>query len=496
MNYASIQFLLFVLATFVVYYLVPSKVRWSILLISSVIFYYLFSKMLIIYLILVTLFVYIISRIITKYEKQKKKILTISILIIVLGLLIFKYNIFLASIINPLIKIFKIEIKTHRFILPIGISYFTLDMISYIRDVYYKKIEPEKNYFKLLLFFSFFPKIVEGPFCKYKDMSEQFNAQNKFDYERNRKALLLIGLGFFKKLVIADRCALMVDTIFDSNLKGLIVLIAILLYTIQIYCDFSGCIDIIGGVAELFNIKLPKNFNQPFFSKSIQEFWQRWHITLGTWLKENIFYPVSLSKINIKLNSKVRKWKNKHLSKFIIIAFPLLFVWLVNGLWHGASWKYIFYGMYYYVIMMIGVFAKPLFDKIIKLLKIDVKSKLFQLFQMIRTFIIVNFGMLFFRASSIKKAFEMISRIGLNISAKIIHKSGLTKENYIVLFITILLLLIYEILEEKGINIREKIEEKSLLIRWPIYLFIIFSILIFGIYGPGFDSKNFIYGGF
>ena len=287
--------------------------------------------------------------------------------------------------------------------MPIGISYYTLEMISYLTDIYRKKVCSEKNYFKLLTFFTYFPKLIEGPISKYSVYKEKMFNKITFDYEKFKNAWVLIGYGFIKKLIVADRLGIFVDNVFSNNYTGIIGILGITFYTIQIYCDFSGCINIVSGVSELFGIELPINFNRPFFSKSIEEFWRRWHITLGEWLKEYIFYPISLSKMNMKVNKMVRKIKFKHISKFIMIAFPLFFVWLTNGIWHGASIKYVLYGLYYYVLMMLGVLLKPVFDYIIKIFKINTKVWSFKLFRILRTIIIVCIGMLLFRSETIEQ---------------------------------------------------------------------------------------------
>lgn len=491
MNYASLKFLLFVVALLIIYYVCPKKYRWVTLLIASLIFFYLFSGVLIIYCILASLVAYFASRLLIKNEKKKKLIFIISILVILGFLAVLKYNNFFISIIN----VFGLSIKYKKFLIPIGISYYTLEMISYMTDIYRKKYKPEKNFFKLLLFFTYFPKLVEGPISRYDKLSTTLFSENKFDYDNFRKAFVLIGYGFFKKLVIADRAGIFVDTFFSEGYTGLITVVAIVLYTIQIYADFSGCIDIVSGVSELFGVKLAENFRRPFFSTSIQEFWRRWHITLGEWLKDYIFYPISLSKMNMKLNLKVRKMKWKHLSRFITVAFPLFFVWFTNGLWHGASGKFVLYGLYYYVIMMLGVLFKPLLDKLVSLLKINTKVWSYKFFQIIRTIIIVCFGMFLFRCDTLHD-FANLSTKMLSFGKFPLFSLGINKFDFVILAISVLILICIEIAQELGVNIREKLEEQNLVFRWIVYLIIIFGVIIFGIYGRGYSAKSFIYGGF
>lgn len=496
MSYVSLKFLIFVVVLFSIYYILPKKYRWISLLFGNIIFFISISGKLIIYAILACIITYIFAILIDKYNNHKKKFLILNIIGLLGILLTLKYNNFISSLINPLIGIINLNIPYKHFIMPIGISYYTLELISYIVDVYFKKTESEKNIFKLLTFFTYFPKLVEGPICKYRDYKEKLFVGHQFDYEKFKCAWVLIGYGFIKKLIIADRLGIFVDNVFTNNASGIALFIGILFYTFQIYCDFSGCINIVSGISELFGVELPINFKRPFFSKSIQEFWRRWHITLGDWLKEYIFYPISLSKINSKLNHLVRKIKWKHISRFITMAFPLFFVWFINGLWHGASLKFICYGLYYYILMMLGVLFKPLFNKIIKFLKINTDVESFKLFQILRTFAIVCIGMLLFRANDLNQFILLLSNIFKFNSSVQIASFGLGYKDILVAFIYLLLIFGVELAEELNVNLREKLNKQNLLFRWFIYLFIIFSIIIFGIYGRGYVAKDFIYGGF
>lgn len=488
MSYASIEFLLFVLVLVFIYYIFPKKYRYIVLLIGSLIFYYLFSGKYIIFIILSSIITYFSGRLMEKYNDKKKLILIVSILLNLSFLLVLKYNNFFGDI----FRLVGINIPYKKFILPIGISYYTLETISYIVDIYRKKISAEKNYLKVLLFLVYFPQIVEGPIANYSRLSKTLFNTDKFNYDNFVSSFVLIGWGFVKKLIIADRAGIFVNEVFKNNYGGFILVVAIMLYTLQIYADFSGCIDIVSGVSELFGVKLDVNFKRPFFSTSIQEFWRRWHITLGTWLKEYIFYPISLSKVNMKLNMKVRKMKSKYISRFIITAFPLFFVWFFNGMWHGASFKYILYGLYYYVFMMIGILLEPVFKKIISIFKINTNVWSYKFFQAIRTILIVCFGMFLFRVDSFSQMNTMIHN---KLSASLFCL-GLKKMDFALLAVGILVMLVVGILGELNINIRKELEKQNLLFKWMIYYLIIFSVIIFGIYGKGYDASSFIYGGF
>lgn len=488
MSYASIEFLLFVLVLVLIYYIFPKKHRYIVLLIGSLIFYYLFSGKYIIFILLSSVITYFSGKLIEKYNDKRKLILTLSILLNLSFLLVLKYNNFFGDI----FRVVGINIPYKKFILPIGISYYTLETISYLTDIYRKRMKAETNYLKVLLFLVYFPQIVEGPIANYSRLSKTLFNTEKFNYDNFVSSFVLIAWGFIKKLVIADRAGIFVSKVFENNYGGALLIIGVLLYTLQIYADFSGCIDIVSGVSELFGVKLDENFRRPFFSRSIQEFWRRWHITLGTWLKEYIFYPISLSKLNMKLNLKLRKMKSKYISRFIITAFPLFFVWFFNGMWHGASFKYVVYGLYYYVLMMIGILLEPVFKKIISIFKINTEVWSYKFFQALRTILIVCFGMFLFRVDSFKQ-------MGLMIHSKAtasLFSLGLKKLDFALLMVGILVMLVVGVMQEFNINIRKELQKQNLLFKWLIYYIMIFSVIIFGIYGKGYDAASFIYGGF
>jgi len=429
-----------------------------------------------------------------KYQKKKKVLLLFGVILNILFIVFTKYYNFTVSNINILSSIFNIKLfeESKNLILPLGISYYTLEAISYLVDISRGKYDASKNIFKVALFLLYFPKITEGPICRFNELSQELYENNNLDFNKITIGFDLIILGLFKKMVIADRAGIYVNNIFGNSYGGVTVLLAIVLYTLQIYAEFSGCIDIVRGVSYLFNVKLPNNFKSPFFSKDVQEFWRRWHISLGAWIKEYIFYPISLSKLNMKVMMFSKKHFNDYFYKFISAAFPLLFVWLVNGIWHGASYKYIFYGMYYYVFMMIGLLLNPVFEWISNKLKIN--SKVLDGIHIVRTIIIVIFGMALFRSSSISDFFNMIGNIFTEGSG--IFGYGLIKIDYIILIISSIILLTLDILSEKNKLDLDGGFTKSIIIRSLIYTVLICTIVIFGIYGEGYDASNFIYGAF
>lgn len=527
MELTSLYFIAFVLFTCLVYYLVPKKVQWVILLVASIFFFVMSSGLLTVYMVSATAIVYFgalwiskraekfdeIRKTLAKLErkeakqklKKSQKFILAGLVIAVLGILVvLKYCNFGVEIANFVTGIFHTGVVMPKFsiVLPLGISYYSLMAVSYVTDVYRGIIKAEKNPLRVLLFVCYFPHITEGPFDRYKDLSEQFNAPHKFNYDNFCKGLVLILYGFFKKMVIADRLGITVSEIFShsSEHSGSAIVISTVMYTIQLYCDFSGCIDIISGVSELFGIKVAENFRQPFFSKSINEFWRRWHITLGLWLKEYVYYPVVLSGHFKKVDKFAKKHlKSKHLIGVIPAAYALFFVWFSNGLWHGASVKFILYGLYYYFLMMLGELCKPLFDKIKTKLNIKDCNKPFAAFQILRTFVIVNIGMLLFRSTTIAEFGQLLKQsvTSLNYFAGVKEIITPSKE-VIYAFVGVLVILIVSIIKEKNAStsFRDLFFKSPFFIRYALLLVLITSILVLGIYGPGYNATDFVYAQF
>lgn len=526
MELTSLYFIAFVLLTCLIYYLVPKKVQWGVLLVASLVFFVMSSGILTVYMLAATLIIYLgalwlnkksedfdahkksmekAERKAAKKQLKKAQKLRLALIVVaVLGILVvLKYCNLGVEIANFFNGIFHTGVEFEKFsiILPIGISYYSLMAVSYVTDVYRGIIKAEKNPLRVLLFVSYFPHIVEGPFDRYKDLSVQFNVPHKFDYDRFCKGLILVLFGFFKKMVIADRLGITVSDIFvnASEHSGPAIVIATVMYTFQLYCDFSGCIDIISGVSELFGIKVAENFRQPFFSKSINEFWRRWHITLGLWLKEYVYYPVILSG-HFKAVDKFAKkhLKSNHLINVIPAAYALFFVWFSNGLWHGASMKYILYGLYYYFLMMLGELCKPLFEKMKDKLHIKEGNKPFAAFQMLRTFVIVNIGMLLFRSATISEFGQLLRQTWSSFN----YISGLfevldVSKRVVFGIIGIIVVFIVSVLKEKSGNelYAKMLNSKTYLIH-ACGVTLILCILFFGVYGPSFDVSDFVYAQF
>lgn len=517
MGFLSFKFILFIGLTFFMFFVVPKKYQWLVLLLFSFLYYYLNSHSLIIVVIYVSLFTFLIGLVLDKFNqkikecndkqekeklnKKKKLVLGVGVIGVLANLIVIKYGDFIIENINNLING---HFSFFGFVLPLGISFYTLQAISYLVDVSKKKCEADKNVLHFMLYMSYFPQIIQGPIPRYSKLSHQLFEEHDYDYKRVCHGLQLMFFGIAKKVIIADRIAAPVNYIFSnySEFHGIFILFGAICYSVQIYADFSGGIDAIKGISEVFGIYLDDNFTQPYFSKSIEEFWRRWHISLGSFMKDYVFYPLSLSKTFNRIGKKARKVFGDKVGKKIAPCLATFIVYLLVGIWHGANWKYVAYGVWNGVIISCGIMFDDKYKKINEILKIDSESEWFNVFRMIRTFIICSIGRIFSRADNLSSALKMLrSMFDRFFDISYLNKDvfdalGLNVKNWILLLVMFIIVMFIDLLKEKGINIRENISEKNIFIRWMLYYMLIMSILIFGLYGGGYDGSFFIYGRF
>lgn len=521
MAYNSLAYLLFLVIVGVFYFLLPKRKRWGVLLAASYVFYIMNSTFLAVFLFASTVIIWGFARLIGKnndafqaqrkgLEKDARKTLKAQVkkrnhrllaaaVLLNLGLLVFfKYTNFLSGNLNSFFNAVGLEfqIPVLKLVMPLGISFYTLQAVSYVVDVYRGKVKADPHFGRVALFLSFFPQIVEGPIGRYDELAPQLYKGNSFDYERMRSGFHCIMWGFVKIVVLADRCGLLVNTVFQESEKyqGASVALAVLFYTIQIYAEFSGAMDIVLGTGKIFGIQLAENFKQPFFSTSVQEFWRRWHITLGTWLRDYVFYSVSLSKGFVSLNKKCKAKCSEHWGKFVPMGLALFLVWFSNGIWHGASWKYISYGLYYYILLMLGMAFEPLAARVLAKLHISRSTKAYYGFQVLRTSILVYFGMLLFRAPDLQAAGHMF--LSMFRGGGTISGLGLQAGDFVIVALVTLLIFIYSYYKEKGVDLLDQIVKLHVVPRFAIYILVLFTLIIFGIYGEGYNVGTFIYGQF
>jgi len=420
---------------------------------------------------------------ITNDSIQRRNYLIIA-LVASLGILfIFKYLTLVNNTIFSLCSLIKIDypFETLNIILPMGISFYTFQTLSYTIDVYNKKIEPEKAFLKLLLFITFFPQLVAGPIERFDRLMPQLLKRRRFKIKRAINGVQIMLLGYFKKVVVADRLAIAVNTIYNrpQNYSGLYLVIATILFTFQIYCDFCGYSEIAVGCAKVLGIELMDNFDRPYFSKSIKEFWRRWHISLSNWLKDYIYIPLGGNR-----ESKVKKYIN------LIITF------LASGLWHGANWTFVIWGLLHGLYQIIGELTYN-FRRIIKTnIKLN-NAYILKLLQIIITFGLVSFAWIFFRANSLSDAFYIITNLFNDInkwfSIRYVYDTvtnmGLNLFEFIVAFVSVMMLIIYELLSTK-VLLYKKINSSNIILKTIFYAVLIIIILTMGVYH---NESQFIY---
>ena len=536
-TYTSLNFIFFVLATMLVYFLFPAKkYKWTVLLAASVFFYAVAGYKFAAFILFTSLTTYLIglwiekvsvaSKALLKAKKtdwdreqkkayknrikiQKRLIMTLA-LVINFGILAFlKYYNFFAGSLNDMLGAFGIGFSapTLTLFLPLGISFYTFQSMGYIIDVYREKTPAQKNPFKLLLFVSFFPQIVQGPISIYDQLAHQLFEPHEFDFTRVKHGMELILWGFCKKLIIADRAVIPINAVIaDYNAyNGTTLTFTILLYAVQLYMDFSGGIDISRGVAQIFGIDMIDNFKRPYFSKSINEYWRRWHISLGAWLKNYLFYPIAMSNVFLNAGKKMKNSRfgntaaGAHIAKVLPTSVASLVVFLVVGIWHGANWKYVMFGLWNGVIIMLSILLQPIFDGWTEKLHINKQALPFRLFQIVRTFLIVLVGYVFDVAPTMEQGFQTIGMFfaGQNLAEgwNQIFTLGIREYDYVVILLGILLVWIISLIQEKhaDTDIRTMLDKKPFIARFAVVYLGIVAVVVFGIYGSGYNAADFVY---
>ncbi|MDR0979396.1 MAG: MBOAT family protein [Lachnospiraceae bacterium] len=492
MLFNSIDFLIFFPIVALIYFIIPQKVKWIWLLVASYYFYMCWNPKYAVLMGTSTVITYLSGIFISKcdkYEEKKakrmKKIcIALSFISNLAILVFFKYFGFIENNLNKIFDILNITLKAPSFdvLLPVGISFYTFQALGYTMDVYRKDVKPEKNPFRYALFVSFFPQLVAGPIERSKNLIHQLREEHRFEYERVKNGLLLMLWGFFQKLVIADRVAILVNTVYNNTFdyEGFQLIIATVLFAVQIYCDFSSYSDIAIGAAQVMGFKLMQNFKRPYFSKSIAEFWRRWHISLSTWFKDYLYFPLGGSR-----KGKFRTYIN------------IMIIFIVSGLWHGAAWTFIIWGFLHGAYQVFGRLTRNLRDKIYDKFKVKKEAFSYKLGQVLTTFSLVSFAWILFRANSISDAIYVIKHLFVwnpwiltdNVS---LFKLGLDRQDFELAIFSIFVLICVSLIRRKN-SVRELIAKQGIVFRWTLYYLAIFAVLIFGIYGPGYNASEFIY---
>ena len=519
MTITSLPFLIFVTIGVGLYYILPKAFQWVELLILSMVFYYYASTpYTIAYLIVSTLIAYISTIAAQKVREKEEHRQTVSFFItiaaIVVNVVIWfvlkgrgLWAFFARSLIGHVYIPQVDTLINMQLIAALGMGYYTLQIIGYVVDCYWENIEPQNNPFKLFLFTSYFPQLTTGPISRYAEL-ETLYERHKFQYQNIAFGVQRILWGFMKKLVLAERIEIFISAINDNPdvYTGFYSWLVILLYPMQIYADFSGCMDIVLGVSELFDIHLAENFRNPFFARTSQEFWQRWHITLGTWAKDYVLYPILKTKTMIKYGKLFKKKFGKKIGKFLVNAIGMFILWMVMGIWHGG-WRYVIgVSLWYWVILMLGDLFTPFFSQITSGLDMKTESFGWHFFQSSRTYLIYAIGAAFFSAG-ISRGIALLQDAWKVISVKdyanpwiffdgSLLDLGITYGDINVFLIAVLLLIAAAALREKYGYARIWVQNQSFGFRWMIWIGLFLFVLIWGKYGPEYSAAEFIYQGF
>ncbi|WP_338433106.1 MBOAT family O-acyltransferase [Clostridium tyrobutyricum] len=495
MSFSSVQFLIFFPIVVILYFLIPYKLRWIWLLIASYYFYISYNPKYVALIFTTTIITYIIGLLMEKSNliKDKKRSIKVKKFLVFLSvssnigiLALFKYyNFFSTSLIHFLSKFnISVHMPTFDFLLPVGISFYTFQALSYTIDVYRQDVKVEKNLGRYALFVSFFPQLLSGPIQKSKNFIHQIDERHYFDYNRVKNGVILMMWGYFQKTMVADRIGQLVNTVYSSpgNYKGFEIVIATVFFGFQLYCDFSAYSNIAIGAAQVMGFSLSKNFERPYFSKSIREFWRRWHMSLTSWFMDYLYFPLGGSRC-----SKLRK------------HFNVMVVFVISGLWHGAGFTFLIWGLLHGTYYIIEDMLKPVKNKFIKRFNIKTNIFIYKLIQVIITFGLVDFAWLFFRANSFKSSLVLIKNmvyfnpeIFINGS---LYKLGLDHLNFLVAILSLVIVLIVDLFQRRE-GISDKLLTKNIVFRWSLYLASVLIILIFGAYGSDYNVEQFIYSQF
>lgn len=522
MTFTTLTFLIFFGIVFFGYYLIPQKFQWPWLLVASVVFYLFSTPVCILYLWGTVTITYLFSRWLDKIEgqkeaylaanaldkeekkrykakiaKQKKGVLTLGLVLLVGTLVVVKYTSFFLENLNKLMGVLGNETSFFaNIIVPIGLSFYIFQSVGYLVDVYRGTYAAERNYLKFALYISYFPHIMQGPLDDYQKVSAALFAPHTFDRGQAVLGIQRAAWGFFKKLVVANQISMMINGILQnggSGEAGITIFFVIVLYAIQLYADFSGYMEIAIGCSQMLGIPIAENFDTPYFSGSIAEYWRRWHITLGTWVKNYIFYPVLRSGWCMGLRRALKR--HKYLSSTLPTAIALCIVWLVIGFWHGASWSYVFHGIYHGGFIVLATFMEPLYAAFYRRFPRVKENKVFGAFRVVRTFLIVVFGYYLFAPGQISLSVSLLQNTfsGLALSGFVSFIYNNFRELLIVFAGTLVMLFadIYHLKPGRPL-IRERISALSTPARYALYIACLFIILFFGAYGPD-VTNQFIY---
>lgn len=530
MFFTSYEFIGFIIGLFLLYYLVPKRLQWSLLLLAGYVFYFAAGPEYLVYILVTTASTWLTACIMGRnqekqalYLKEHKAELSreekkaykdgrhrvqfrwlVVCLLLNIGILaVVKYANFFISNVNGILDAVgqtgRLSFVTLA--LPLGISFYTFQAMGYLIDVYRGTVPAEKNFFKFALFVSFFPQLIQGPISRFGDLSETLYTQHRFEPKNVSYGLQRMLWGYFKKMVIADRILAGVSCIIGEpdTYYGAYAFAGMLFYTIELYADFTGGIDITIGIAQVLGIRVQENFNRPYFSKSLKEYWRRWHISMCTWFKDYIFYPVSVCKPMQKFSKFSRKHLGENVGKKLPVYVSSFVVWFATGIWHGASWNFIVWGLANWLVLMLSEELEPLYARFHSRFSIG-RRRIYKLFMVARTFLLICVLNLFDCYEAVSTTFRMFGSMltagnwGVLRDGSLL-KLGVTAVDYAVLAAGIVVLIAVSLLQRSG-SVRDKIAARAYPVRVCVWFGLFLLVVLLGTYGIGYDSSQFIYNGF
>lgn len=530
MLFTSYEFLGFLAVVLLLYYLIPKKFQWQLLLAASYLFYFAAGPSFLLYILVTTASTWFTAFRIQAlgetqklYLKENKESLSkdekkaykakikhgqwkwmLACLLLNIGILaVVKYTNFAISNINGILSAVgsNNQLSFLNIVLPMGISFYTFQSMGYLIDVYRGVVPAEKNFFKLALFVSFFPQLIQGPISRFGDLAQSLFEKHKFDAQTVSFGLQRILWGYFKKMVLADRMLTAVNAIIrdTESYSGAYVFVGMMFYAFELYADFTGGIDITIGIAQALGITVKENFERPYFSKSIKEYWRRWHITMGTWFTDYIFYPISVCKPMLKFSKFSRKHFGEVIGKRMPVYLSSFVVWFATGIWHGASWNFIVWGLGNWVVIMISQELEPLYERFHKHFAVQDKFG-FRLFQVVRTVLLMSCLRTFDCYRDVPLTFKMFGTMFTARNWNILWNGslmqlGLTGLDYGILLLGLVLLLTVSLVQRSG-SVRVKIAAKPYVLRFAIWYGLFLVVLLAGAYGVGYDASQFIYNQF
>ncbi len=518
MSILSFEFLGFVLGVVVLFYSMPVKLRWVVLLLASLGFYAVAGWQSMAYLLSVTAITYLAARLMEKLRgnetdalsaedkaaanraaKQRKAVLLLALVLALGALLFIKYFDVAKDGLNSLFSLagWHLTIPSFAILVPLGLSYFTFQSVGYIIDVYRGKYAPQKNPLKYLLFVSFFPQIAQGPISPYPQLAPQLYAPRRFSPETFVSGFQLALWGYFKKLVLADRLAPVTFRVAGGGAQpGWLILFGVVLYAIRLYADFSGGMDIIRGVARMLGVDMVENFKRPFFSLSVAEYWRRWHISLGVWFRSYVFYPLCTSHFGVACGKLGKKLFGKKVGRVLPGVIATIVIFLFIGIWHMANWNAVLYGTYFGLLLGAALLLEPTFKTWKRRLHIQEQSAWWKAVSSIRTLVCILIAQYFAFTYHPQTSFELLRGTFANWSF-----AGFSGQmtalmpalEWAIAGAAFAVLLLVDILCERGIDVCGKLARGVFIVRWVVLIALILAIVIFGCYGEGFDSAAFLY---